>query len=1059
MIFKDEAVFEEAVIKLLKEKGWSHGVLRYKNEKDLIQNWADILYQNNQGITRLNGCPLTEGEMQQVLEQVNAARTPLKLNGLINGKTILIKRDNPDDQENFGKEVSLKIYDRLEIAAGSSRYQIVQQPIFKGVKEEDRKNRGDLLLLINGMPVIHIELKKDKSLLGEAQKQIKRYSRQNVFTGLFSLVQVFVTMTPEKTTYFANPGPDGQFNPDYFFQWADFNNEPINEWNKVTQSLLSIPMAHQLIGFYTIADQSDGMLKVMRSYQYHAVNAITGTVRKNREKIHRKRGGYIWHTTGSGKTMTSFKAAQLIAGSKDADKVIFLTDRIELGTQSLEEYKSFAEETESVQATEDTHVLVNKLKSPDPSNTMIVTSIQKMSRIHEEDGGLNAYDIELINRKSLVFIVDEAHRSTFGEMMSTIKATFPEAVFFGFTGTPIHEENQKKKSTTATVFGNELHRYSLADGIRDKNVLGFDPYKVMTFKDLDLRKAVALKEAKAADLDEVFADKKKEKVFNRFMDSSQVKMAGEKDEREKWIKGIEDYVPNSQYEGDEHRKMVVRDIQEQWPFLSKNGKFSAILATSSILEAIAYYRLIRSEMPDLKVTCLFEPSIDNNTVTLDDTVPGPDKQEEKEEAIREILSDYNRLYSKNYRPQTYARFKKDLSLRLARKGQYKNVPEEGRLDLLIVVDQMLTGFDSKWINTLYLDKILEYEKLIQAFSRTNRLCDRHLKPHGTIRYYRKPHTMERNIEAAVKAYSGDKPLGLFVEKLPENLKKMNEVFGKIQDLFKSAGVPDFDKLPKEREMKGKFAVLFKELNTYLDGAKVQGFRWDQLTYEFPDESGQIQETVTLEFGKEIFQALTQRYKELAELPGSVGPGEGEIPFDIDGYLTENDPGMIDADYMNSRFNKFLKLLRGENISEEEVNQALTELYQTFPALSQEDQKYATLFLHDVESGEANLEAGKTFRDYIAEYRNQAQNDRIHELTCALGLNEQLLRDLMSLHPTEDNINDHNRLGHLKETVNTQMAKEYFEKLEGTTLSKFKVNIKVDDLLRKFILSQGKEFIA
>ncbi|MCF0260877.1 MAG: type I restriction endonuclease subunit R, partial [Erysipelotrichaceae bacterium] len=612
------------------------------------------------------------------------------------GLLVLIKRDNPDDVAHLGKEVSLKIYDRYEIAGGKSVYQIVQQPLFLKREGEERNNRGDLTLLINGMPVIHIELKRDKALMNAALEQIRRYKKQNVFTGLFSLVQVFVTMTPEETKYFANPGPDEDLNPNYFFQWADFNNEPITKWDKVIQALLVIPMAHQLIGFYTVADSADGALKVLRSYQYHAVNAITDAVTEKIWNLKTPRGGYIWHTTGSGKTMTSFKAAQLIASSGNADKVIFLTDRIELGTQSLDEYKGFAEENESVQATENTNILISKLKSPNPANTMIVTSIQKMSRIHDGQDGLKTSDIERINRKRLVFIVDEAHRSTFGVMLSTIKQTFPKAVFFGFTGTPIHEENQKKKSTTATVFGNELHRYSLADGIRDKNVLGFDPYKVMTFKDLELRKAVALKEAKAADLDEVYTDKKKEKVFNHFMDSSQVKMAGEKDEQGKWIKGIEDYVPKSQYQGEEHQKMVVRDIQEQWPFLSKNGQFSALLATSSISEAIAYYRLIRREMPELKVTSLFEPNIDNDTEILECSEPGKRKWEEKEEAIREILADYNQMFGKRYNSQDYPRFKKDLALRLAHKGQYKNVKKEGQLDLLIVVDQMLTGFDSKW---------------------------------------------------------------------------------------------------------------------------------------------------------------------------------------------------------------------------------------------------------------------------------------------------------------------------------------------------------------------------
>ena len=272
-------------------------------------------------------------------------------------------------------------------------------------------------------------------------------------------------------------------------------------------------MAHQLIGFYTVADTSDGVLKVMRSYQYYAANAISDKVTKTDWSNKNLLGGHIWHTTGSGKTMTSFKSAQLIANSKDADKVIFMMDRIELGTQSLTEYRGFKEDNEEVQATENTKVLVTKLKSNDPSNTLIVTSIQKMSRIKLEEGGLNAHDIEIMNSKRIVFIIDEVHRSTFGDMLITIKETFPSALFFGFTGTPILSDNAEDTYTTANVIGDELHRYSIADGIRDKNVLGFDPYKVLTYKDRDLRREVALNEAKASDEEEAISNPVKKRCI------------------------------------------------------------------------------------------------------------------------------------------------------------------------------------------------------------------------------------------------------------------------------------------------------------------------------------------------------------------------------------------------------------------------------------------------------------------------------------------------------------------------------------------------------------------
>ena len=647
MPFTKEADFEEALIKVLSNKGWENEVISHPTEQDLIDNWANILFENNRGIDRLNNYPLTNGEMQQIMEQINNLRTPLKLNGFINGKTVSIIRDNPNDKQHFGKEISLKIYDRREIAAGQSRYQIVQQPVFPTKPKILNDRRGDLMLLINGMPVIHIELKKSGIPVSQACQQIEKYSHEGVFTGLFSLVQIFVAMTPEESKYFANPGPDGSFNPNYYFNWADFDNEPINNWKSIASSLLSIPMAHQMIGFYTVADNSDGVLKVMRSYQYYAASAISDKVSKTKWDKSNQRGGYIWHTTGSGKTMTSFKSAQLIANSKDADKVIFLTDRIELGTQSYNEYNNFADENESVQKTENTYVLISKLKSIDSADTLIVTSIQKMSNIKSEDGCSNAHDIDIINKKRLVFIVDEAHRSTFGDMLLTIKETFPNAIFFGFTGTPIQEENQKKMNTTSTVFGSELHRYSIADGIRDGNVLGFDPYKVLTFKDSDIRRQVALEKAKAKDADEVFNNPDKSAIYYKYMDASQVPMAGYKTDDGKYIKGIEDYIPFSQYRTEEHQKKVVEDIKEKWQDLSRNSKFHAIFATSSIPEAIDYYRLIKSEMPQLKTTCLFDPNISNEDGDYKE-YKGEKIAFFKENGLIEIIEDYNKAFEQDF---------------------------------------------------------------------------------------------------------------------------------------------------------------------------------------------------------------------------------------------------------------------------------------------------------------------------------------------------------------------------------------------------------------------------
>ena len=1044
MTFTKESDFENALIEILSHKGWEKDVIKYPTEKDLIKNWASILYDNNRDIDRLGDYPLTDGEMQQIVEQIAGLSTPLKLNGFINGKTVSITRDNPHDFLHFGNQVSLKIYDRREIAAGQSRYQIVQQPLFPTKSKILSDRRGDLLLLINGMPVIHIELKRSGVSVSQAYHQIEKYSNNGIFSGLFSLIQIFVAMEPEETVYFANPGSGGKFNKDFYFHWADFNNEPINDWQKIADKLLSIPMAHQLIGFYTVADGSDGVLKVMRSYQYFAANAISDRVSKLDWQNHNGRGGYVWHTTGSGKTMTSFKSAQLIANSKDADKVLFLMDRIELGSQSLEEYRNFAEENESVQATENTGVLVSKLKSDNPADTLIVTSIQKMSNIYGDADGLNAHDIDLMNAKKIVFIIDEAHRSTFGEMLGTIKTTFPSALFFGFTGTPIHEENQKKQNTTATIFGDELHRYSIADGIRDKNVLGFDPYKVLTYKDKDLRIAVALEQAKAKDEAEALADPQKKKVFNRFL--RDVTMAGFTDASGTYVKGIEDYLPQSQYERPEHQQQVIEDIAGNWLTLSQNGKFHGIFATNSIPEAIEYYRLLKTRKPELKITALFDSNIDNSG-----------RVKFKEDGLVEIIQDYNERYGLDFSIPTHAQFKKDIAGRLAHKKPYTRIESspEQQLDLLIVVDQMLTGFDSKWINTLYMDKVLRFENIIQAFSRTNRLFGPD-KPFGTIRYYRLPHTMEKNINKAVKLYSGDKPLGLFVEHLDANLKKLNDIFVDITSLFSRAGSSDFTKLPEDLSERGRFAKLFREFNSHLEAAKIQGFVWSRSSYEFSNGPGKPKTIIDLSFDQNTYLILALRYKELFAGGGGGGGGADDIPYEIEGYLTEIDTGKIDADYMNTRFDKYLKMLGQTGIDQDQLRKTLDEVHKSFAYLTQEEQKYANIFLNDVHRGDADLAAGLTFRDHITEYRSNAKDEQVNALIQTFGLNGPKLKDLLNSGVTETNLNQYGRFDELKDSVDRTKAKIFFEDREGVAIPPFRVNVKTADLLKKFILSGGFE---
>ncbi|MDD3831995.1 MAG: hypothetical protein PHW00_05020 [Clostridia bacterium] len=541
--------------------------------------------------------------------------------------------------------------------------------------------------------------------------------------------------------------------------------------------------------------------------------------------------------------------------------------------------------------------------------------------------------------------------------------------------------------------------------------------------------------SKAQNEDEVMQSDEKKEVYFYYMNRSNIPMAGYLNEEQgKYVKGIEDYLPNSQYERIEHREMVVKDILEGWQTLSYGGKFHALFATSSIPEAIQYYELFKSKNTNLNIVALFDQNIDNNG----------EKALIKEDAIVRMLEDYNKKFNQNYTISTYAKYKKDISSRLAHKEPYISIENDKnkQIDILIVVDQMLTGFDSKWINTLYLDKILRDESIIQAFSRTNRLFGPE-KPFGTIKYYRRPHTMERMIDRALKIYSGDKPFGIKAQKLKENLKKMNELFDDIKSLFINAGIENFQKLPEEQSERAKFAKLFNEFNKYLEASKIQGFIWGKTNYSF----GKME----MHLDEQTYLILAMRYKEL--FGGKGGPLPADVPFEINGYLTEINTGTIDINYMNTRFEKYLKLLHTNNELEKS---ALSDLHKSFASLTQEEQKFANIFIHDIQRGDIKVEAGKTMREYITEYQIKSKNDQMHRFSEAVGINEDALRDFMALNVNVSDINEFGRFDKLKATINIDIAKQYFEKKENQTIPTRKIYIKMDNLLREFVLKGGFE---
>ncbi|HAQ6650326.1 TPA: restriction endonuclease subunit R [Enterococcus faecium] len=376
----------------------------------------------------------------------------------------------------------------------------------------------------------------------------------------------------------------------------------------------------------------------------------------------------------------------------------------------------------------------------------------------------------------------------------------------------------------------------------------------------------------------------------------------------------------------------------------------------------------------------------------------------------------------------------------AHKNPYKTVDEATQLDLVIVVNQLLTGYDSKWVNTLYLDKSLEYQNIIQAFSRTNRLNGPE-KPFGTIRYYRKAHTMEQNIEEAIELYSGKQAKGLFVEKLYNKLEKLNDIFEEIKSVFNISGIENFSHLPEVPGEIKQFVNLYNQLIHCYESAMIQGFTWAKSTYEIQDY-----EPITVVITEYEFNILAQRYSEIEREPRD---GNDSIAYDIDYQLPEGSRSRINYEYLNTNFKKYM------NIKEERdsnlIQSLLNDLHRTFAQLPVELQPYAEMILNDVNNGELVIKEGWEFTDYLNEYQLSEEDDFIQDLVDSTNINEALLREMLDLRLTEVNINEYSRFDKLKSSVNVGHFSGYIEKNLGKMVIPIKVNMLIDRLLRAFLL--------
>jgi len=585
---------------------------------------------------------------------------------------------------------------------------------------ENSNQRYDIILLMNGLPVVQIELKRLDISARKAMQQIVDYKKEpgnGYGNSLMCYLQLFIVSNRTNTIYFANNknqhfqfNADERFLPIYYL--ADEDNKKISHLENFTDRFLKKCTLGEMISKYMVLVETEQKILVMRPYQIYAVKAIDDCVRQNRGN------GFIWHTTGSGKTLTSFKASTLLKDNPEIEKCLFVVDRKDLDRQTREEFNKFQEG--SVEENTNTEALVRRLLSTDYADKVIVTTIQKLGLALDGRHKRNYKErLQPLSDKRFVFIFDECHRSQFGENHKAIKEFFPQAQLFGFTGTPIFDANASQKvredqyetyKTTESIFEKQLHAYTITHAIEDRNVLRFhiDYYKGMGAVKAKPGEAVA-------------------------------------------------------------QQAVVEAIIEKHGKATRQRKFNAVLATSSINDAIEYYRLFKqlqrqkaAEDPDyrlLNIACVFSPPAEGNkdVQQIQEDLPqekedNKQQPEEKKQALKEIISDYNAQYGTNHDINNFDLYYQDVQGRIKnQKYSNKHVPHKDKIDITIVVDMLLTGFDSKYLNTLYVDKNLKYHGLIQAFSRTNRVLN-DTKPYGNILDFR---SQQEAVNQAITLFSGE----------------------------------------------------------------------------------------------------------------------------------------------------------------------------------------------------------------------------------------------------------------------------------------------------------------
>ncbi|SFC20512.1 type I restriction endonuclease subunit R [Clostridium uliginosum] len=812
-------IAEDNVDYVVKSKLWTYEP-EIKTTEQLWNNFKKILERNNQN-TLDN--PLSVVEFNQVKKAISDIKTPYEagqfLYGLNGVSQIEIDLDD-------GRHVFLTVFDQKQVGAGDTVYQVVNQIKRLAIINGKQDRRFDTTLLINGLPIIQIEEKRDTHDVNEALNQMHQYCDENQYGDIFSTLQILVAITPNNVKYMANTTAD-KFNKDFAFNWQRKSDSSIvRNWKEFADSMLSIPMAHQMATNYMILDgtKNKQTLKVMRPYQVYATQNVIEKIKKVDFEFGTNKVGYIWHTTGSGKTITSFKTAWLASRMPKVDKVVFVVDRIALTKQTNENYRAYDPDSSedmigSVQNTNNTTDLSRKLKSKD--NNIIVTSVQKLDT--------------LVKRKSfqppdknIVFIVDEAHRSTGSENFEKIQKAFKKSAWIGYTGTPMFDETTTGLRTE-DIFGRLLHAYTIREAIADKNVLGFKVDFETTIDEEQMKR-----EYLPAFYRERYPNWTEQQIQEKINNLNQEDM--------------DDAIEPSFYdENIDHVKLVVEDIFTNWRNRSNEGKYNALFTThvgagkASTPMAMMYFREFKKVNDEnrknggqvLKVAVTFSLNSSNNNNML-----------ETNKGLFEAINIYNKEFGTSFGMDDVAGYTQDVTSRLNKSAVDKNY-----LDIVIVVDQLLTGFDAPELNTLYVDRTLKGAGLIQAYSRTNRIADMQDKPWGRIVNYRWPAYNEKLMNKALAIYANkdsailsdeeqrkaNEKDGIVAKPFEDIFNEVKETVEKLSDLTK-----EFEQLPSSEKKKEEMLELLRDYNAGM--AKLKQYNSEEVdgnivgfNYDNPDE--------------------------------------------------------------------------------------------------------------------------------------------------------------------------------------------------------------------------------